>query len=115
MSSFWISSSKHQKVSSLWGINRIYEKRNENNEITRYKVRLVAWDFSQRFGIDYETYSPMMDEITLRFLIGLTMYENLDMHLIDVVTTYLYGSLDNDIYMKALEGFKIPKTYKSSS
>jgi hypothetical protein len=27
----------------------------------------------------------------------------LDVRLIDVVTTYLYGSLDNDIYMKILE------------
>ena len=57
----------------------------------------------------------MVDAITLRFLIGLTRYENLDIHLIDIVTTYLYGSLDNDIYMKIPEGFKIPKTYKSIS
>ena len=25
----------------------------------------------------------------------------------DVITTYLYGSLDNDIYMKILEGFQM--------
>ena len=91
-------------------------KRNENNEITRYKARLVAQGFSQRPGIDYEeTYSPVVDAITLRYLIGLTVYENLDMHLMDVVTAYLYGSLDNNIYMRIPEGFKIPKIYKSSS
>ena len=27
----------------------------------------------------------------------------------DVTTTYLYGSIDNDIYMKFLEGFRLPK------
>ena len=44
------------------------------------------------------------------------MYENLDIHLMDIVTTYLYGSLDNDIYMKVRKEFKIPaETYKSSS
>ena len=76
-------------------------KINENNEITRYKVRLVTQGFSQRSGIDYEeTYFPVVDAITLRFLISLAMYENLDMHLMDVVTTYLYGSLHRDIYMK---------------
>jgi hypothetical protein len=32
-----------------------------------------------------------------------------------VVTTYLYGSLDNDIYMKILEGYKMLETYNSKS
>ena len=36
------------------------------------------------------------------------------MHLIIVVTTCLYESLDNDIYTIVQEGFKIPKTYKLS-
>ncbi|KAI3444113.1 hypothetical protein Pfo_000778 [Paulownia fortunei] len=31
------------------------------------------------------------------------------MRLMDVVITYLYGSLDSDIYMKILDGFKLPK------
>ena len=76
-------------------------EKNENNTVTKYKARLVVKGFSQRPGIDYEeTYFPMVDAITLRYLIGLTVYENLDMHLMDVVTAYLYGSLDNDIYMK---------------
>ena len=48
-----------------------------------------------------------MDAITFRFLISLAMSERLDMHLIDVITTYLYGSIDNDIYMKIPEGFKL--------
>ena len=37
------------------------------------------------------------------------------MHLMDIVTTYLYDSLDNYIYIKTLEGIKIPEIYKSSS
>ena len=41
-----------------------------------------------------------MDAITFKFLISLVVTESLDMHLMDMVTTYLYGSLDNDIYMK---------------
>ena len=36
------------------------------------------------------------------------------MLLMDVVTTFLYGSLDNNIYMKVLKGFKILERYKSS-
>jgi len=33
---------------------------------------------------------------------------NLKMQMMDVVTAYLYGSLDWEIYMKVSEGLKIP-------
>jgi len=89
-------------------------KRNEKNEITRYKARLVAQGFSQRPGIDYEeTYSPVMDAITFRFLMSLAADKNLEMRLMDVVTAYLYGSLDTDIYMKVPDGFKMPEALSS--
>ncbi|KAD5508315.1 hypothetical protein E3N88_16018 [Mikania micrantha] len=89
-------------------------KRNENNEVIRCKARLVAQGFSQRPGIDYdETYSHVMDAITFRYLISLAVSKNLEMHLMDVVTAYLYGSLDSDIYMKVPEGFKIPDALSS--
>ena len=79
----------------------------------RYKARLVAQGFSQRPGIDYEeTYSPTMDAITFRFLVSLVASEGLDMCLMDVVTAYLYGSIDTNIYMKILEGFKMPEANK---
>ena len=81
-------------------------KRNEKNEVVRYKARLVAQGFFQKPGIDYEeTYSPVVDAITLRYLVSLAVSNKLDMHLMDVVTAYLYGSLDTEIYMKIPEGF----------
>ena len=49
-----------------------------------------------------------MDAITFRFLISLAVPEGLDMRLMNVITTYLYGSMDNDIYMKIPEWFKLP-------
>jgi hypothetical protein len=40
-------------------------KRNENNEVVRYKTRLVAQGYMQRPDIDFnETYSPLMNGIT---------------------------------------------------
>ena len=89
-------------------------KRNEQNKIVRYKARLVAQGFSQRPGIDYEeTYSPVMDATTFRYLIYLAVSEGLDMRLMDVVTAYLYGSLDTNVYMKIPEGFKLPEVMNS--
>ena len=55
-------------------------KRNEKNEIIKYKVQLVAQGFLQRPSIDYEeTYAPVMDVVTFKFLISLVVKENLDM------------------------------------
>ena len=44
-----------------------------------------------------------MDAITFHFLISLVVSEGLDMCLMDVNIAYLYGSIDNDIYMKFLK------------
>ncbi|GJW57438.1 retrovirus-related pol polyprotein from transposon TNT 1-94, partial [Tanacetum coccineum] len=84
-------------------------KRNENDAVIRYKARLVAQGFSQRPWDYEEIYSLVMDAIMFRYLISLTVSENIDIRLMDVVTAYLYGSLDSDIYMKIPEGFKMPE------
>ena len=44
-----------------------------------------------------------MDAITL----SLAISKGLDISLMDVVTTYLHGSIDTNTYMKILEGFKL--------
>jgi hypothetical protein len=84
-------------------------KTNENNEVVRYKARLVAQGFTQRPGVNFnETYSPVMSGITFRYLISLAVQNCLSMQLMDVMTAYLYGSLDLDISMKVPDGISIP-------
>jgi hypothetical protein len=79
------------------------QKQNENNEVVRYKARLVVQGFTQRPDIDYnKTYSLVMSGITFRYLISLPVQNHLSMQLMDVAT-YLYGPLDSDIYMKVLD------------
>ena len=55
-----------------------------------------------------------MDAITFHYLISLVVSEKLDMRLMDVITAYLYGELDTDIYMKVPEGLKLPETSNKS-
>jgi hypothetical protein len=81
------------------------QKRNKNNEMVRYKARMVANDFTQRLGVDFnETYSLVMNGITFQYLISLAIQKHLSLQLMDVVTVYLYGPLDSDIYMKVPNG-----------
>jgi hypothetical protein len=84
------------------------QKRNKNNKVVRYKARLVAQGFTQRPGIDFnKTYSPVMNGITFWYLISLAIQKHLSLQLMDVMTAYLYRSLDSDIYMKVPDGISI--------
>ena len=56
-----------------------------------------------------------MDIITFRFLISLTIFEGLDMRLMDVISVYLYESIYNDIYMRIPEGFRSPEANNTKS
>jgi len=49
-----------------------------------------------------------------RHLISLTTHERLDKHFMDVFTTYLYGSIDKDVFMNIPEGYKMPEAYNSN-
>ena len=70
-------------------------------EVIRYKARFVAQGFTQRFGIDYtDTYSPVMDATSFRWLIHFTVQRSLRMRLMDVVTTYLYDDICPCIFIK---------------
>jgi hypothetical protein len=86
-------------------------KRNENNVVVRYKMRLVAQGFMQRPVIDFnETYSPVINGITFRCLISQAIQKHISLQLMDIVTAYLYRSLYSDIYMKVPDGISIPST-----
>ena len=76
-------------------------KRNAQEEIVRYKVRLVAQGFTQRPRIDFQfTYSPVMDSGTFRYLLGMAIQYSLDTQLLDMITAYLYGPLDVQLYIR---------------
>jgi hypothetical protein len=49
-----------------------------------------------------------MNGITFRYLISLTTQKRLSLQLMHVMTAYLYGSLDLDIYMKVPDGISVP-------
>jgi hypothetical protein len=51
-----------------------------------------------------------MNGITFRCLISLAIQNHLSLQLMDVMTAYLYGSLDSDIYMKVPDGISVPNT-----
>jgi hypothetical protein len=74
----------------------------------RKKARLVAKGFSQVEGIDYdEVFSPVVRFETVRIMFALAALSGWHISGLDVKTAFLYGKLDEEIYMEQPEGFKI--------
>jgi len=74
----------------------------------RKKARLVAKGFSQIEGIDFnEIFSPVVRFETVRLILALSALENWYITGLDVKSTFLYGKLDEEIYIEQPEGFKI--------
>ncbi|BES92271.1 Hydra magnipapillata [Nesidiocoris tenuis] len=83
------------------------EKLKPDGTLERRKARLVAQGFSQRPGLDYsETYSLVLKMKSLRLLMGIAANEDLELTQMDVTTAYLNGTLDEQIFMKILEGLE---------
>ena len=72
-----------------------------------YRARLVALGYSQVPGVDYtENYAPVINDITYRLLLVLFHLHKYDSRIIDVETAFLYGDLDEEIYMKVPNGLE---------
>lgn len=75
----------------------------------RYKARLVAQGFSQMPGLDYsETFAPVARYGSLRVFLAIAASRNYELVQADVVTAFLNGSLEEEIYMKQPPGFEDP-------
>jgi hypothetical protein len=84
-------------------------KRDENNEVKRYKARLVAQGFRQREYIDYtNVFSPVVNFSVIKFLfIILVCILKWKHYQLDVKSAYLYGPLNETILMKQPPGFVV--------
>ena len=81
-------------------------KHTSTGEIEKFKGRLVAKGYSQRYRIDYvETFSPVVKFSSILALLAYAVENNMQIHRMDVVTAFLNAELNEDIYMKQPEGY----------
>ena len=72
-----------------------------------YRARLVALGYSQIPGVDFTDHSsPVVNDISFRILLILWLLYDLDTEMVDIETAFLYGDLEQEIYMKRPEGLE---------
>lgn len=72
----------------------------------RYKARLVVRGCEQRHGIDYEeTFSPVVNSSSLRTLLAIATKRRDYIVKFDIKTAFLYGNLDEEIFMELPDGY----------
>ena len=77
-----------------------------DGKVEHYKARLVAKGYTQKPGEDYdETYSPVVKYSSIRALLAFAVQNGMIVHQMDVVTVFLNGTLDEEIYMEQPPGY----------
>lgn len=80
----------------------------DGNPKPSYKARLLVRGFLQRHGVDFdEIFSSTVKMTSSRVILGLAATLNLEVEHLDVKATFLYGNLEEDVYMEQPEGFKV--------
>lgn len=76
-------------------------KRDRNGQILKYKARWVVHGYKQQYGLDYEeTFASVAKPISWKSLIAIAALRGLKIKQLDVVTAFLYGFLDQIIYVE---------------
>jgi hypothetical protein len=100
-----VESPKNQQVIDNRWVYKI--KRNEDGSVQKYKARLVARGFRQVAGIDYnETFSPVTKFDSIRMILCVAASEKLILKQFDVKTAFLYGNIDEILYMQQPDGYQ---------
>jgi hypothetical protein len=92
-----------QALSGKWVYNL---KRGAEGEILRHKARFVVRGFEQQEGVDYnETFASVVKPMSYKMLLAIAAAEDLEIEQMDIKTAFLYGEIDEEIYVSQPEGF----------
>nr|GEW52056.1 retrotransposon protein, putative, unclassified [Tanacetum cinerariifolium] len=130
----WVDSMQEEllqfKIQKVWilvdlpfgkkaiGTKWVYRnKKDEKGVLVRNKARLVAQGHRQEEGIDYDEVFALVARIeAIRIFLAFASYMGFIVYQMDVKNAFLYGTIDEEIYMTQPHGFvdlKFPnKVYK---
>lgn len=87
---------------SIIGTKWVYRnKMNEQGQVIRNKARLVAQDYSQGEGIDFdETFAPVARLEAIRISLAFVNHNNIKLFQMGVKSAFLNGFIKEDVYVE---------------
>ncbi|KAI3685421.1 hypothetical protein L6452_34663 [Arctium lappa] len=84
-------------------------KRDERGIVIRNKATLVAQGYTQEEGIDYEeVFAPVARIEAIRLFLAYASYMKFKVYQMDVKSEFLYGSIEEEVYVCEPPGFENP-------
>nr|GEV54614.1 retrovirus-related Pol polyprotein from transposon TNT 1-94 [Tanacetum cinerariifolium] len=81
-------------------------KHDEENTVIRNKTHLVVRGYQQEEGIDFEeSFTPVARMEAIRIFLAYAAHKGFTVYQMDVKTTFLHGSLKEDVYVCQPDGF----------
>ncbi|GJR88416.1 putative ribonuclease H-like domain-containing protein [Tanacetum coccineum] len=85
-------------------------KKDERGIVVRNKARLVAQGYKQEEGIDYdEVFAPVARVEAIRLFLAFASFMNFPVYQMDVKSAFLYGTIEEEVYVCQPPGFVDPK------
>ncbi|GKF27477.1 retrovirus-related pol polyprotein from transposon TNT 1-94, partial [Tanacetum coccineum] len=84
--------------------------KDERGIIIRNKARLVAHDYTQEEGIDYDDVFALVARIeAIRLLLAYASFKDFVVYQMDVKSAFLYGKIEEEVYVYQPLRFEDPK------
>ena len=94
---------KNKLIRLVWSFKR---KRLPDGTFLKYKARLCCHGGMQQWGVNYwETYSPVVNWMSVRLMLTLSILYKLETKSIDFVLAYPQAPLDVEIFSELPQGF----------
>jgi hypothetical protein len=92
-------------IMSIWSFKR---KRLPDGTLNKHKARLCAHGGMQQWGVNYwETYAPVVNWISVRFLLIICQISGLESQALDFVLAFPQADLDTPVFMEIPIGISV--------
>ncbi|GKD07212.1 putative ribonuclease H-like domain-containing protein [Tanacetum coccineum] len=87
----------------------LQNKKDEKGIVIRNKTRLIAQGHTQEEGIDYdEVIAPVVRIVAIRLFLAYASFMGFMVYQIDVKSAFLYGQIEEEVYVCQPPGFEDP-------